>query len=222
MLSKKIISILYIGLITFSLNIKAETKIVEYNPNQNNVIQKLPNQKVLTFSDNKLISIIENVEKLTDDIDSLLKEFKQISNVKLKNAFICGLLKFFKGTISIKELRNLSSLENKITPEGLLEITTRFIANKNKDNELKVKISEIENKIKKQFTINLNIPNKNNILESIKQHPTIKKIIEVTQKDPNKLKDFLNYIVEESVSTSSKFKGYIQGIIRELDKLFNF
>ena len=178
-------------------------------------------QNVTTEDQQGLDILVKNIGDITQNINTTIKELEQINNIKLKNAFIVGILKNFTGDISFAELQQLSSLENifnEKTPIEILEFTAGLISNKSNSDQTKIKIQIIKDQINDTFKINVKTTQTTSI-DAMKKHPTIQKIISASKKNPDKLKKLLDHIIENTLSTSSSIKGYFGNIIKEINNL---
>ncbi|MFH1461835.1 MAG: hypothetical protein ABIF12_02735 [bacterium] len=188
--------------------------------NLNNIIEKFSQLSVENATEQKLKNMVEEISQLSQNIGNVTKEFENINNIKLKNSFIVGILKHFKGTITLSELQQLGSLENSFnqnTPSELLELITNIILSKSNNDKIQNQVLTIKNNICQKFEISNQSGNPSS-LNSIKAHPVIKKIFNLAKSNPEKLTGLLNHIIENCIANGTT-KTNLQSIANNISLL---
>lgn len=214
-LNQLIKSLLLSIILTLGVNIVCFANNVNISLTQT---QKLENLSVQ--NQQGLNNLVKNIGNIAENITTIIKEFEKINSIKLKNAFIVGILKNFNGDISFAELQQLNSLGNVFnnkTPIEILEFTAELISNKSNNEATKIEIKGIKNQINNKFKIN--VITQTDSINAMKKHPIIQKMINASKQNPEKLKGLLNNIIDKTFSASSSVKTYFNNIVNEIGNL---
>ena len=213
-LNQLIKSVLLSAAFTFGVNIVCSASDVD------TLTQKLKDTSISSKDQQGLDNLVKNIDNIAKNISTTIQEFERIDSIKLKNAFIVGILKNFKGNITLSEIQQLSSLGdvlNKDTPMEILEFTAELISNKSNNEATKIEIKGIKNQINNTFEIDV-ITQKDSI-DAMKKHPIIQKILNISKDNPEKLEGLLNNIIDKTSLASSSIKKYFKSIIKDINVL---
>lgn len=200
----------------------------------------------------KLNIILKEIKAVLTNYENIEKEITTINLIKLKNFTGIGLLKHFKGQITFAELKALKSLEDNFNDQSSLQMFKYIFgliiakASSSSENEkqknlttvvgsddlkieknLAILIRDIKDLINQHFNeFNLELKNSTieipNSLSIIFKHPIVKKIVEISKNDTEKLKAFLKYLFEKILPVNSSVKKSLNVIANEIDYLLYF
>jgi hypothetical protein len=210
-----------------NLNKNVEVKMFKFNKLKNLLLTLILfsfiSGKAIT-QEEKISNMLIALQNLANNIETVTKEFEKVTEKELNNAIIRGTALKGRGLLVIRELPEIkAALSNHFDDATIfgeiLEHCSSIILEKSPKEQNT--INTINNVVNKNFELNKKTnESKTPHLNEIKKAAIIQRIFEASKKDTEKLKEFLNYIVNNIFAQASISQKSLLDIIKEIDVLF--